>query len=335
MGQGRGRHLVGHGRMSTALVRAPGEGVGRARSWVDLPDDERRRRSVEACRDHDIAALWDLTDAHLTLYGRAGATVSRYTRRNYRQGVVALVEAWRQENLLRPRRDAGALWLRMMEDEGLKPSTVTVRLAGARALYAALRWAGATEADPLRDAHPQRDLVPAWEKRRPYDPEEVRRLIAAAHGDDLALVLLGAHAGLRVSEMLALRCIDVETGRRELLVRKGKGGKPRTVQMSGTLAAALADLAIADRDRGGVRAGYVLPYGSAYSAWRRLNLVCARAGVEPRGVHSLRHAAGTRVVQETQSLEEAARHLGHASIETTRVYAKWSNTRLRATVGEW
>lgn len=160
-----------------------------------------------------------MTDAHLTLYGRAGATVSRSTRRNYRQGVVALVAAWRQENLLRPRRDAGALWLRTMEDAGLKPSTVTARLAGARALYAALRWAGATEADPLRDAHPQRDLVPAWEKRKPYDPDEVRRLVATAHGDDLALVLLGAHAGLRVSEMLALRWADVAIGQRELLVR--------------------------------------------------------------------------------------------------------------------
>ncbi len=321
--------------MSTALVLAQGEGVGRARSWVDLPDDERRRRAVEACRDHDTEALWELTDAHLTLYGRAGAAVSRYTRRNYRQGVAALVDAWRQENLLRPRRDVGALWLRTMEDAGLKPSTVTVRLAGARALYAALRWAGATEADPLRDAHPQRDLVPAWEKRQPYQPYEVARLVAAAHGDDLALVLLGAHAGLRVSEMLALRWSEVDTGRRELVVRHGKGGKPRTVQMSGSLTAALADPAVTDGDRGGSRAGYVLPYGSAFSAWRRLNLVCAGAGVTPRGVHSLRHAAGTRVVQETQSLEEAARHLGHASIETTRVYAKWSNTRLRATVGEW
>ena len=295
--------------MSTALVLAQGAGVGRARSWVDLPEDERRRRAVEACRDHDTTALWELTDAHLTLYGRTGAAVSRYTRRNYRQGVAALVEAWRQENLLRPRRDAGALWLRGMEDAGLKPSTVTVRLAGARALYAALRWAGATEADPLRDAHPQRDLVPAWEKRQPYEPSEVRRLVAAAHGDDLALVLLGAHAGLRVSEMLALRWSEVDTGRRALVVRHGKGGKPRTVQMSGSLTAALADLAVTDAGRGGSRAGYVLPYKSAFSAWRRLNLVCARAGVEPRGVHSLRHAAGTRVVQETQSLEEAARHL--------------------------
>ncbi len=321
---------------STAVIPRPTDtGVDRARSWATLPDDERRRRATAACQDHDAATLWDLTDAHLTLHGRAGAAVSRYTRRNYKQGVTALVEGWREENLLRPRRDASALWLRRMEADGLKPSTVRVRLAAARALYAALRWVGATEANPWHDVHTQKDVVPPWEKRKPYEPDEVRQLLAHAIGDDLALVLLGAHAGLRVSEMLTLRWGDVETGRREIVVRKGKGGKPRTVQMSRTLAAALADLAMTDSDRGGVRAGYVLPYGSAYSAWRRLNLVCARAGVEPRGVHSLRHAAGTRVMQETQSLEEAARHLGHASIETTRVYAKWSNTRLRATIGEW
>lgn len=321
--------------MTTAVVPYHAAGVGRARSWVDLPDDERRRRAVEACRDHDTEALWDLTDAHLTLYGRAGATVSPYTRRNYRQGVAALVEAWHQENLLRPRRDAGALWLRTMEDTGLKPSTVTVRLAGARALYAALRWAGATELDPLRDAHPAKDTVPAWEKRHPYAEDEIRRLIMFSTGDDQALVLLGAHAGLRVSEMLGLRWDDVDLGRRQITVRKGKGGKPRTVAMSRSLAATLHDLGTTDKHATAGRAGYVLPYGTAVSAWNRLNRICTNAGVTPKGVHSLRHAAGTRVVHETGSLEEAARHLGHASIETTRVYAKWSNTRLQATVGEW
>jgi len=321
--------------MTTTIVPYRGAGVGRARSWVDLPDDERRRRAVEACRDHDTEALWDITDAHLTLYGRAGATVSPYTRRNYRQGVAALVAAWRQENLLRPRRDAGALWLRTMEDTGLKPSTVMVRLAGARALYAALRWTGATEIDPLRDAHPAKDTVPAWEKRHPYAEDEIRRLIMFSTGDDQALVLLGAHAGLRVSEMLALRWDDVDLTRRQITVRKGKGGKPRTVAMSRSLAAALGDLGRTDEHATAERSGYVLPYGTAVSAWNRLNRICTNAGVTPKGVHSLRHAAGTRVVQETGSLEEAARHLGHASIETTRVYAKWSNTRLQATVGEW
>jgi len=87
-----------------------------------------------------------------------------------------------------------------------------------------------------------------------------------------------------------------------------------------------------DESLSGISAG---PNGTAVSAWNRLKRVCVNAGVTPKGIHSLRHAAGTRVVHETGSLEEAARHLGHASIETTRVYATWSNTKLKATVGEW
>jgi len=52
-------------------------------------------------------------------------------------------------------------------------------------------------------------------------------------------------------------------------------------------------------------------------------------------VHSLRHSAGTRLYAETGDLETTARHLGHAKLETTRVYAKWSDRRLRETIGRW
>ncbi|UQN09002.1 tyrosine-type recombinase/integrase [Deinococcus sp. QL22] len=44
-----------------------------------------------------------------------------------------------------------------------------------------------------------------------------------------------------------------------------------------------------------------------------------------RGWHAFRHSAGTRLVRQTGSLKYAAHHLGHSSIETTRVYAKWSD----------
>lgn len=359
----------------TALVPYLGDGLERARAWATLPDDERRRRAVAACRDHDAATLCALADAWLTLYGRAGAVASQHTRANYRRGIMALLAAWSQENLLRPRRDAGALWLRSMEDTGLAPSTIKVRVAAARALYAALRWAGATEADPLRDARPARDPVPAWEKRQPYIEDEVAALLEHAVGDDRVLILLGAHAGLRVSEMVALQWRDVNLGRHELRVRRGKGGRPRTVAMSRSLSAELRALALlpapgatpaapatdaagaeareatGGKDRnadggearepangnagGAVGSPHVLPYRTRVTAWRRLAAVCARAGVDPKGLHSLRHAAGTRVVRETHSLEEAARHLGHASIETTRAYAKWSDARLKETVGAW
>lgn len=34
-------------------------------------------------------------------------------------------------------------------------------------------------------------------------------------------------------------------------------------------------------------------------------------------------------------LEMTAHHLGHASIETTRIYVRWNNQGLKKAVGEW
>jgi integrase/recombinase XerC len=33
--------------------------------------------------------------------------------------------------------------------------------------------------------------------------------------------------------------------------------------------------------------------------------------------------------------EATARHLGHSKLETTRIYAKWSDRQLRETIGRW
>jgi integrase len=70
-------------------------------------------------------------------------------------------------------------------------------------------------------------------------------------------------------------------------------------------------------------------------ARKRLEAVCTRAGVPYKGVHALRHYAGTRLMQQTQNLEHIARHLGHSSIETSRIYAKWSDETLREALSEW
>ena len=320
----------------TALVRHEGEGHDRARSWADR--EGRRRRVMEAAQTHDADTLLSLADAWLTLHSRRKAATSPLTRESYRQGIRALLTAWQHVDLLKADGDAAALWLDALVGKDTKPaapSTITRYRAAGRTLYMALRWAEATTADPFKDTRVATDPTPAWEKRFPYEEDELRQLILFSHGADRALILLGAHAGLRVSEMLALRWDDIDLGRKHLVVRHGKGGKRRTVSLSRSLLETLKDLRESGERFVGERAGYVLPYGAPISARRRLGLVCEQAGVAPRGIHSLRHAAGTRVVRETGSLEEAAHHLGHVSIETTRVYAKWSNKTLQATVGEW
>jgi len=119
---------------------------------------------------------------------------------------------------------------------------------------------------------------------------------------------------------------DVNLAGRDLTIRQGKGGKARAVAMSTSLKQALQML---PRNPD----GWVLPYRAPQNAWRHITAVRDRAGVAPKGLHSLRHSAGTRLFAETHDLEETARHLGHVKLETTRIYAKWSDKRLCETLG--
>jgi integrase/recombinase XerC len=313
----------------------------RAKVWAQLPPDDRRRRAMAACQHHDVPTLLLIAEAWTTLHGTAGATVSPLTRKRYHQATQALLAHWSQENLLRPARDAGVLWLRHLEvagqrdaeglPVGLTPSSVRVHLAAARAFYKALRWTGATEADPFSGARPARDPTPAWDKREPYTPEEIAALLDGSDGETRVLLLLGAHGGLRVAECLALRWAEVALPQRQLTVLKGKGGRRRRVPLSQTLIRALDSLR-RTQEPGTL---YVLPYRSDFPARQRVKALARAVGVPYKGIHALRHACGTRLVREGASLETAARLLGHTHIETTRVYAKWSDDSVPTSLSGW
>jgi integrase len=220
----------------------------------------------------------------------------------------------------------GASFARELEAKGKSYATVAARVTAARTLYAALRWPGATQADPFRDVKLSRDPTPRWEKRSPYRLADVERLVAAAAPRDAVLVLLGAHAGLRVSEACALEWSDVDLCGGELRVKSGKGGKARTAPLSGRLTATLAAL-----QNGPGRVLGISPRG----ARKALERLTKRAGVPYLGVHSLRLSSGTRLYRDTGDLETVARHLGHSTLETSRIYAKWSDDKLRRTVASW
>ena len=48
-----------------------------------------------------------------------------------------------------------------------------------------------------------------------------------------------------------------------------------------------------------------------------------------RGPHGLRHACARRLVESGRSFKEVGDHLGHRSLDATRVYAKVDLTSLR------
>lgn len=300
----------------------------RAREWTSQSDELLKRRVTRAAHERDAEELWRLTETYLYTYGTAGAAVSPNTIRAYRRGVLDLVEAWAGENLLRPSRDAGPGYARLLEERALKTASVRVRLAAARALFRALRWSGATTADPFTETRASSDITSASEKVKPYRSRELDQLLWAADTTDKLLILLGAFAGLRVSEIVTLRGSDVDLPGRRLTVRHGKGRRQRSVVISNSLARLLATCAPVD--------GYVLPYRTPSNAYRRLKRLCVSTKVPFRGVHALRHAAGTRLmIEHNGNLEPVARHLGHANLDTTRIYVEWDDRLLEETVGKW
>lgn len=316
------------------LVKVKGSSlVERTRAVADLAEDELRRFAAEAARDRDASGLWALTEAHLTLHGALGSRVSSHTLSAYKRALAVLLLDWQSETLLRPGRNAGVLWAREFEarkpvkgnNDTMSSATVRVYLAGAKALYAALRWSGATDAAPFTDVKVAVDKTPAWEKHEAYTATEVNWLERVSDGATLLIILLGAHAGLRVSEMTALRWENVNLSEGVVRVVSGKGGKTARVYLTPTLVQAL-EVTLLEH-----RTGYVLPCRSRQAAYERLASACKQARVTFKGVHALRHASGTRLRDETGDLALVADHLRHSSLDTARGY----NVQLKRALGEW
>lgn len=319
-----------------------------ARLWLE--PEQRRRDAVRAARDRDLDTLWSLVQAHHSLHTAAG---SHHTLRTYRNGLRRwLVFTERHAvGLLHPKADDGMLFVRELgagqiplerrsrspksssTDKPIVPrplsvSSVNVYLAGARALYRALRWADATDADPFLDVRVGTDKVARWDKRSPYPQTAVEALLSTGDVRHRVTVLLGAHAGLRASEIVKLRREDLDLIAGRLKIT-GKGNKLRVVNLSASLKRSLSELMAQ-------QPGHALIIGGTPEAARlRLQTVCLQIGVPFLSLHALRHSAGTRLVKSGRSLQDVARHLGHASVATAEIYAKWADESLKQELNNW
>lgn len=297
------------------------DALASSRAWTALAPEERRRRAVAAIGAQDVQTLLDLLEAH---HIRTHGHVSQETLRKYRLGARTWLEyaAGQAVKVLHPEAEDTDLWVRSLEAAGKSPASVGVLLAGARALYAALRWAKATKDTPFTDTKPKKDKRRPWDKRQPYPDADVQRLLDAAPVEMRVLLRLGGIAGLRASEITGLTWGAVDLDRGALTVVNGKGGKTRRVLLSASLIADLQEL--------GVHAPDALVIGRTPEAARaRLRTLCQRVGVPYLGLHALRHTAGTRLVRAGFQLQDVAEHLGHSDVQTARTYGKWADERLK------
>jgi integrase/recombinase XerC len=326
------------------LQKYVGQPRAQARAWASLSEEDLRRRALVAANTRDKGELWGLTRAFLFLHGKKGGKGSEESLEVYKRCVLELIDAWQGENLLRPSRDAGVMYVRDLETlpnavtgRPLSYSTVKVKIAAARTLYKALRWAKATEANPFSDVSPAPDPTPDWEKRKPYSTEDLEKLLELADPVTSVMALLGGHAGFRISEMCNLKWADINWSKASIKVI-GKGNKKANVIMSARLEAALLELKkLRDgRKRFKRTSEHVLPWNSDH-ARRQFRNLCEAAGVEydEKHVHGLRHGAGTRYYAQTKDLGRVAAHLRHENIQTTRIYAKLADEAVKEDVRDW
>ena len=63
--------------------------------------------------------------------------------------------------------------------------------------------------------------------------------------------------------------------------------------------------------------------------------LCKAAGVPYRALHALRHRATLRLKEGGLSLEDRARFLGHANLNTTRIYSEGEGEEAKRVVQGW
>ena len=140
---------------------------------------------------------------------------------------------------------------------------------------------------------------------------------------DRMVILLLYGCGLRTKELCELRIQDVDTTRREVLVRAGKGDRQRMVPLPETVHTELLAYLL---ERGGKRGPLLRTetHGKPLRAKHVCDVVChaaQRAGIQ-RAVtpKALRHSYATHLMDRGVDLAVIARLMGHRSPAETGVY---------------
>lgn len=167
--------------------------------------------------------------------------------------------------------------------------------------------------------------------------EEVRVLLeAAANRRDRALLATAYGAGLRASEVIRLRVADIDGRRMCLRIEQGKRKRDRYGLLSPRLLEELRGYWRAAEPR---PEDWLFPGGTAgrpitrITAHRAFHTAKAAAGIgKGGGLHSLRHAFATHLLEAGTDLHTIQRLLGHGSIRTTLRYFHLSERRLMTTL---
>ncbi|HTY02653.1 MAG TPA: site-specific integrase [Rhodocyclaceae bacterium] len=241
------------------------------------------------------------------------------TRESYIDAVARLARHYRRSPEVLTAKQVQQYLLHLLRERKLARSSVNQYGCAYRFLYGSvLGLDGQAFQIPLAAA-PQR--LPEILSR-----EELARLFTAArHAKSRSFLMLAYGTGLRLSELCTLRVADIDSAADRMCIRvvQGKGGKDRYVPLSADVLQLL-------------RAWWRLAhprewlFGAARDATRPLDpkspqrwyrAACTEAGITKQGgIHGLRHAYATHLLEAGVDLYTLQQWLGHGHISTTTRY---------------
>lgn len=175
---------------------------------------------------------------------------------------------------------------------------------------------------------------PKAEKRLPVvlSKEEVIMMINSLDNIKHKLIIqILFGSGLRVSEVVDLKINDIDFFRKIITIRHGKGAKDRMTIVS--------EQTLHNIEK------YLLEYQplvylfESYEPGHKLNIRSAQkvvaeaarlAGVNPEvSAHSLRHSFATHLLESGTDIRYIQELLGHVRLETTQIYTKVADNKLK------
>jgi len=251
--------------------------------------------------------------------------MSPRTQEAYLAAVKGLAQHYRQRPDTLSLQQVEAYLRYLLEQRHLAPNSVRVAVFGLRFFYTVTLKRSAV-ALPL----------PKGGKKLPevLSREEVARLLASTTTlRERALWMATYGGGLRVSEVVRLRVSDIDAERGMIRVEQGKGRKDRYTLLGLRLLAELRHYWQVYRPA----RPWLFPQRSKAApldpatAQKMYYAAKRRAGIiKGGGIHALRHAFATHLVEAGTDLAILQQLLGHDSITTTMRYVHVARTRVAA-----
>jgi len=273
---------------------------------------------------------------------RIARGLSRHTLWAYRRDVKMFQQYLRDRQIHDPSQVSPPLlaaFLERLHRGGLAPSSRARALAAVRSFFRFLKQEGVVSANPavsLRSASRARRLP------KTLSLEDVTTLldlpVRAVPEDhrDRAMVEVLYAAGLRVSELIALRVdqCNLDVG---YIGITGKGDKQRVVPIGRPAVEAVEAYLSGARPtllkHRSSRFVFVTRRGTPLTRqafWKLLRARAQRAGIARLpSPHMLRHSFATHLLQRGADLRSVQAMLGHADIATTQIYTHVDAAQLK------